>query len=593
MPDCSELSVRITRIATNLAKRENVHGLDDVVKEMQGYFPDIRREFIVNAIVEATTRAGRTIKETQAKIQQLKNQARRESIPYQTQKLEKQIDALSKKIEKGEIEIKRPEPTITNEAIEELKAERKAMNEELATLRTQSPEVQKEKIQHQIEGLQKKLESEDILPREKIKTPYDKELLKAEFERDQLKGAIRDKLYKLKPMSIGERIGAAFDMARILQTTGEFSVVLRQGGVFAYGHPLQMTGFIIDMLKAFASPQAAWEINNKILNRPLAPVAARAKLHMSVLDGTEALSHMEEEVMSRLGIGLPVIRNFTRATLTYMNLLRAGWFDTLYHTAGRIDSLTENEAKITANAVNVLSGRGPLTATGEKAAVLLNRGFYAPKYVASRFQTAVGYPIWSNIGEGSMRIRAAIAYEYARFLVGFATAYSMAILAGADVEWDPRSTDFGKWRWGNTRIDPMMGISQVTVFLTRMVTGQTKNAKGQIVPLYGDDRPYGGTTMSDVFWRFLRGKVSPAIGTAFNLIFREDYVGRPVSISREARNLLIPIAWNDVYDAMIEQGVPKATAMSVLATFGTGLQTYQENNKKGTTLVIKPIRMNE
>lgn len=589
MPDCSKLSLKITRIATNLMSRENINTLDDVVREMQAHFPDIRKEFIVNAIVEATTRQGRTIVETETKIKQLKAQARRESIPYQTKKLEKQIETLSQKIEKGEIEVKRPESTISNEEIENLKADRKALSEELSDLRTQSPEVQKEKVKGQIERLQRKLETEDILPREKIKTPYDKDLLKAEFERDQLRGQIREKLYLLKPRTLSERIGATFDMARILQTTGEFSVVLRQGGIFAYGHPLQTAKFVVEMLKAFSSGQAAWEINNRILNRHLAPVAARAKLHISVLDGSEQLSHMEEEVMSRLGVGLPIIRNFTRATLTYMNLLRSGWFDALYHTAGRTDSLTEGEAKIAANAVNILSGRGPLTATGERAAVLLNRVFYAPKYVVSRFQTALGYPIWSNVGEDAARVRAAIAYEYARFLLGFSTAYAMAMLAGADVEWDPRSTDFGKWRWGNTRIDPMMGISQVTVFLARLATGQMKNAKGQIVPLYGDDRPYGGTTISDVISRFFRGKLSPAFGTIWNFVAREDFIGRPVTITGEARNLLVPIAWNDVYDAMIEQGVPKATAMSILATFGTGLQTYQQNNQKGKTVEIRKI----
>ncbi len=589
MPDCSKLELKVSRIATNLMSRENVNTLDDVVREMQAYFPDIRREFIVDAIVNASIRKSRTIAEVEAKIKTLKTQARRESIPFQVKKLEKQIEALSAKIEAGQIEVKQPAPTVTNEEIESLKAERVELQQQLKDLRTESPEIQQQKTQREIERLQAKLETEDILPREKVKTPYDKDLLKIQYERDQLKVQIREKLFKLKPRTLTERIGAAFDLGRLLQTTGEFSVVLRQGGIFAYGHPLQTAKFVMEMLRAFASPQAAWEINNRVLNRSLSPVAHRAKLHVSVLDGNEQLTAMEEEIMSRLGIGLPVVRNLTRVTFTYMKLLRAAWFDTLYHTAGSIDGMTEGQAKVLGNAVNIFSGRGPLTKSGEHAAILLNRVFYAPKYVASRFQTVVGYPIWSNWGENAAAVRKAIAMEYVRFLLGFSTTYVMAMLAGADIEWDPRSTDFGKWRWGNTRIDPMMGISQVTVFLTKMITGQYKNSRGEIVPLYGDDRPYGGETSSKVFWRFIHGKLSPAFGTILNFAFREDMLGRPVTITGQAKNLLIPIAWNDVYDAMIEQGVPKASAMAFLATFGTGLQTYQQNNQRSKTVEIRKI----
>src|SRR5690606_9183358 len=124
------------------------------------------------------------------------------------------------------------------------------------------------------------------------------------------------------------------------------------------------------------------------------------------------------------------------------------------------------EMKAIANFVNVATGRGNL-GLKEGALVGLNTVFFAPRYVLSRFQLMYGQPFKG----GTQVTKQMVAKEYARFLTGIAVVYSLAIASGAKVGVDPHSSDFGKIIIGNTRLDPMVGLSQTATFTTRVLTG--------------------------------------------------------------------------------------------------------------------------
>jgi hypothetical protein len=90
--------------------------------------------------------------------------------------------------------------------------------------------------------------------------------------------------------------------------------------------------------------------------------------------------------------------------------------------------------------------------------------------------------------------------------------------------------------------------------------------------------------MWDVTGRFLGTKLSPAFGTGMSLVagrglFQEDeeaYFGA----TEAAKQLLMPLTVKDIYEAMLEQGIPSGTAMSMLAIFGVGVQTYKPKEPK-------------
>jgi len=644
MADCSKLSKLITKIAMNIGSRSDIKNLDDVIREMGTHFPDVRRESIVEAIVEATTRETKETNELAKKLQEIKQQAktekglteriteleryietgeeptritkeRKETTDtikelrktrdelkqrltgedlVQRNKTNKQIEALEKKIEtlqghldSGTVPATKTRPKRGVGPLDVLRDIRDELKKQLA----KSEPAQMERINKQIKALEEKIRTGDVMPKTRPKViPESKELDRAIYERDMLRHEVRNQIYALKPKTFWGTFANTWDIVRLTLTTGEFSLVGRQGGWYTLGHPIKGAEMIGKMFKAFADGQYAAEVNHAILNRELAPVGARSKLAIIPIDGTVKLSAQEEALMSHWAERIPVIKQFTRAGITFMNLLRSEAFDTLYRTLGNTDTVTQDKADLFANYVNVASGRGNL-GKAEPLAVLLNRAFFAPKYVVSRFQLLLGQPLWykARSVEGSAQARKMIATEYARAFAGLSTVFALGMMAGGDVEWDPRSTDFMKLRWGKTRIDPMMGLSQATVLLTRVFGGKTKKANDKIVPLRGEDVPFGGSTTRDVISRFLWYKLSPMISQPISYLAGEDPIGQPVDAAWLARNSMTPITWNDIYDVMVEQGMAKGTAASLLAMFGMGLQTYQDRNTK-PKITLQPIK---
>src|SRR5690606_38727402 len=142
--------------------------------------------------------------------------------------------------------------------------------------------------------------------------------------------------------------------------------------------------------------------------------------------------------------------------------------------------------------------------------------------------------------------------------------YLLSGLMGAELEGDPRSSDFGKIKVGNTRIDPLAGISQVTVLLSRLGSGQIKTGSGRIEPIRGPKKKFttpGGWSLT---MRFLRTKLSPSFGLAADLIDGENVVGEPVDPVTGTARLFIPLSFQDIRETMEEHGVAKGAAISIL-----------------------------
>jgi hypothetical protein len=235
---------------------------------------------------------------------------------------------------------------------------------------------------------------------------------------------------------------------------------------------------------------------------------------------------MEEVYMGRWQKKVPGVAASGRAYVTFLNKLRADSFDAGIKYFGRKgEVLTLEEMRELAAYINNATGRFDLSKTGKVAGQGLSNIFFAPRWMLSRFAMIMGQPMWN----ASPRMRKYIALEYARFMLGFSTLFGLAALGFAgnsddddDEFWelDPRSTDFGKIKVGNTRLDMMAGLSQPIVFLSRIMSGSKKNAKGEIVPIKvgadGDGVPYGGDTAGAVAWRFMRSKFAPPISAFTN-----------------------------------------------------------------------------
>jgi hypothetical protein len=154
----------------------------------------------------------------------------------------------------------------------------------------------------------------------------------------------------------------------------------------------------------------------------------------------------------------------------------------------------------------------------------------------------------------------------------------LAQLAGATVEDDPRSSDFGKLKFGNTRIDMFGGLLQVTTLLSRLGTGTTVTAKGREMPIRvreGQKKKFGQTTAPDIMARFLRQKLSPPVSAVVDIASGETVAGEKVTPLGVLKERVTPLSFGDIYDAMKEQGVAKGLAFGLLSLLGAGTSTYE------------------
>ncbi|MFA5377686.1 MAG: hypothetical protein WC455_18190 [Dehalococcoidia bacterium] len=563
--DCSDFAKAVNDLAMVIGSQEGIETLDDVVAEIQKSFPVMPREEIVNAIVDANTYEARKANEISDRLAEIKRDARLEKATQE------RIAELQEYLDSETLPEAKAKPEPKGGVLGSLRAIRDDLKKQLA----KSEPAQRARIEKQISALEDRISEGDILPKPKpAEIPQSKELEQMAYERDRLRRQIRIAIQNAKPKTIWGHIVDPFNAIRAIKTSFDFSAVFRQGGFIALGHPVRAAQALPAMFKAFASDQASSKINADILDRPNAPLYARSKLYIAPTDGSETLAAREEAFMSRWAGKIPGVAASQRAYVTFLNVLRADSFDTM--AASLSGEPTLQQAKALATFINEATGRGSLGKM-ELAAVGLNTAFFAPKYTASRFQLLLGHPLWGGTNE----TRKLIAMEYGRYLMGLATIYILGLMAGGETEDDPRSSDFGKIRFGNSRLDPLSGLSQ-TIVMTSRIAVQTSKAVGLT-----DSKGFVSTKDDeardlkfDDIGRFLRGKLSPTFGIPLDAVLGSNVVGEPVTPLGALVTGPIPMQFDDIYKAMKEQGMPEGAALSILSVFGMGLQTYDSRSKK-------------
>lgn len=409
----------------------------------------------------------------------------------------------------------------------------------------------------------------------------DAEALRLQAKLEQAKAEFahaleRDRYDKLSTIGkLREQGLNTYDAARNLMTTGEFSFILRQGKMTALSHPILTAKAIPATVKAlFSDEVGARALDLQITNSPDYPAAKTAKLHL--VDEGAKLSRQEEIFASKWAEKIPGLRNFNQAGRVFLNKVR---FDVWKNLRDRLPEITPERDAQLATFVNEATGRGTLGGL-ERAAVPLGRVLFSPRFLASRIQLLVGHSLWG----GDAATRRIIATEYAKTLAALGIYYTLLAQMKdkqgkpATIEKDPRSSDFGKVKVGNTRLDPLAGLIQPIVFGARTATLERKDAKGKIVSL--QNPPYGGQKWSDIATNFGRSKLHPIPGAIVNLFNGTDLGGNPATIQNQALNMAYPLTYMDVYQALQEQDMPEGEILSLLTLLGEGLQSYDSSKKR-------------
>jgi hypothetical protein len=220
--------------------------------------------------------------------------------------------------------------------------------------------------------------------------------------------------------------------------------------------------------------------------------------------------------------------------------------------------------------INALSGRGelPKAFSGEMGG-FVNAILFAPKFVWSRIQAPL---IMLNPGTPAL-VRKEAARALVQFLGAGATIVGLAKLFGAEVEMNPLSSDFGKIKIGNTRLDIWAGYVQWARFLSQLTTGKSKVvATGEIVE----------RNRLDTFMNLVQSKESPMASIFTDLLKGENFLGEPILTWEDIRSRITPLFIQDLWDAIEADGLMGAAAAGLPGALGVGVVSY-EPRKSGAS----------
>jgi hypothetical protein len=274
--------------------------------------------------------------------------------------------------------------------------------------------------------------------------------------------------------------------------------------------------------------------------------------------------------------------------------MRIGTFDLLLDMAKK-DGLTIDKAMIEdiGSIVNAATARAK---SGNSK--LVRNLLWAPKMVAANINVL-------TVHGGTAGLHTAFAKKQAAYnlmkIVG-ETAAVVAVINALDpgsVELDPRSSDFMKYRRGNTRIDLTAGRGQYITLAGRFLTGQTKNAQTKIIKEL-DLAGFGNRTYFDVGLDFLINKTTPTVRAGIYFAKGRNFEGKQPTIASTIIDMTTPIPVKNVADDTFgDYSDDRAIVMmgNLADVFGVNANTYQQldqwEGKKSEKMVTLKRRLGE
>ena len=508
------------------------------------------------------------------------------------------------------------EPTTERKKIERNKAitelRQKIKESDVTKLKTR-----KEKIRSDIAKVEEQIKRGDFSPPEK-KQPIklDKEGLELRDKLNKLKQNrdVRMLLQQRKNESGREKAfrltAEVANIPRTLMTIGDFSGLLRQNIFFSAGHPLMTSKALPGMFKSFTSQKVYDRWFADLKESPRYQIIKDSKL--SIADSlSHDLSEREEAFMSSLpekipivgsGInikgvkvpGLNIVKGSERSYTMLLNKMRVDVFNYFVDSLEKRGITYENSPKVyksVAEYVNNATGRSDFGKTLNRIAPILNAAFFSPRLMASRVNMLTYWAqprFWKTLPR---EVRIDYFRNWISLLALGGTVLALAKAGGADVEDDPRSSDFGKIKSGDTRWDIWGGAQPYVRVLSQIISGQRKSTKsGKIYDLSGDD--IFGEDRMGVGMGFLRNKLAPVPGAAVDLLSGRTSIGdkimyqwgdagdKEISIDQYIKQRLLPMTITGTEEALKDQGTKALLTVTVPSIFGVGTQTYDSSPTK-------------
>lgn len=415
---------------------------------------------------------------------------------------------------------------------------------------------------------------------------------------DAIKGSAEASLTKMDKVKNFAK--DTLSLPRALLASGDLSAGGRQGGILGSRFPGVWAVAEKEGVKSAVSKTGHQKMLQGLQDlttdsgTPLADYYRKAGVDIAGPEGT--IPH-EEQYASHYSEKIPGVGASNRAFTGTLGYMRAHSFksviDSVEQGTGKtIDQWTPKELKSLGKFINTSSGRGHGKDGGwfEKAAPVLGDTLFSARLWKSRLD--VLNPKYYYDLKGPAR---KLALQSASSFAGVAgTILGLAVAGGGVVETDPRSSDFLKVKFGNTRYDILGGLQQNLVFAWRELSGEKKSSQtGKISDLKHPG--FGGANRASILSDLIESKENPVISTGTTILKGTDKSGQPVNNATTIGNLFVPLGGQDTYKTLkdttrdggynaknIAEGIGKAAPGFVGAGVGTyGVQDLPITTSQG------------
>jgi hypothetical protein len=383
--------------------------------------------------------------------------------------------------------------------------------------------------------------------------------------------------FSLNPIDIASTIGGN---AKSIKASMDNSAIFRQGWKTLWTNPVIWAKNAVqsfkNIVKTFGGKPVMDELNADIISRPTYDLMKKAKL---------AVANITEEafpgtIVEKLPILGRAYKSSEVAFTAFVQKTRADVFDKYIQIAQKSGvELTEKELQAIGSMVNSLTGRGNFGKYEGSAVNAVNNILFSPRYLKSQIDT-VGHVLTGAGGSNFVRKQATI--NLVKVITGIAgvLATAEAIRSGS-VEKDPRSTDFGKIRVGNTRFDVSGGMASLVTLASRLITMSSKSSTtGKVTPLNSGD--FGAMTGKDVIYNFFENKLSPLLSVMKDLAQGEDFNGNKPTLGGELKNLFVPLSITTLDELMKDPNSANPVLAIIADVLGIATNTYGKTNKDWT-----------
>lgn len=609
----------VAKMVRSLAE-EGIYKLEDVIKSVHAQFkddiPDLKEKDVRDIIAGEYNDKKVTKKDAAIKAENLRIEAQLLS------KLDKLMSGEKPKNEKATVkrnqeieDLRKRIEQVTKEDLEQNKFHGEQMDEGFKKLQSLIKNNEKETA-----SIKEKIKQGDFAhPEKKPSALEDKELQNkfpevfkaAQKSRDALIKVKHDiTIRRLKQMyenksdqaKMLEIFSKSLNVPRTLMASFDFSAPLRQGIVASTAHPILASDALKFMFKAAADEKVYNRWLDDVHNSPRWDDASKSGLSITDPESLHVKEREEAFQGAPYAEKIPLIGRGVaaseRAYVGYLNHLRWNLFNMFadrFEEQGKTFGNNPDLYKGLSSFINSSTGRGNMKGL-EAAAPILNWVLFASRLISSRLnmlglsdvpnlavrgltlgKRGIDYGFYSKLPK---ELRVEAAKDMLKFIATGASILALAHYGlGLQTDTDPRSSDFGKIRDGNTRWDIWGGFQPYARVLTQMIAGQRKlTTTGEIKEL--DGKGIFGENRFSPLVTFGREKLAPVPSTAWNLATGKNAIGQPVTVGGELEQDLVPLIANDVYTAMQDQGIKALFTVGIPSAFGVGVQTYQPKPPK-------------